>query len=38
MQLNTNPLANSATQFLEDEGLVFTGRGGSYYVELVPWN
>ena len=33
MQLTTNPFAQSAEQFLEDDKLVFTGSGGGYYVE-----
>ncbi len=33
MQLSTNPFASSADQFFADDKLVFTGRGGSYYVE-----
>ena len=33
MQLTTNPFASSAEQFLEDDTLVFTGNGGTFYVE-----
>ncbi len=36
MQLSTNPIASSADQFFADDKLVFTGPGGSYYVE--PWS
>ena len=35
MQLTTNPFASSAADYIEDEKLVFTGRGGSFLVE--PW-
>lgn len=35
MQLATNPIAHSVDEFLEDETLVFTGEGGTFYVE--PW-
>ena len=35
MQLATNPIAHSVTDYLEDETLVFTGSGGTFYVE--PW-
>ena len=35
MQLTTNPFAQSVDEYLEDNKLVFTGRGGSYLVE--PW-
>ena len=33
MQLTTNPFASSVAEYIEDDRLVFTGCGGSFYVE-----